>query len=136
MIRRLAGSLMLVALVLPACSGEDNGGIDVTVSDYQVAPAVNSAPAGELTFNITNDATQTHEFVIFKTDLSADELPTNTDGDVDEEGEGVEHIDEVEDITSGSTSTLAVNLDAGSYVLVCNLPAHYRQGMHVGFMVS
>ena len=31
-----------------------------------------SAPAGEVTFDVTNDAEQTDEFVVFKTDLAAD----------------------------------------------------------------
>ena len=95
-----------------------------------------SAPAGDITFDITNDAEQTHEFVVFKTDLAADQLPTDENGDVDEAGEGVEHVDEVEDIEGGSTQSLTVNLDAGSYVLICNLPGHYGQGMHAGFTVS
>jgi uncharacterized cupredoxin-like copper-binding protein len=73
---------------------------------------------------------------VFKTDLPPDQLPTNEDGDVDEEGEGVEAIDEVEDIAGGSDAELTVNLDAGSYVVICNLPGHYRQGMHAAFTVS
>jgi hypothetical protein len=60
---------------------------------------------------------QTHEFVVFQTDLPQDQLPTNEDGDVDEEGEGVALVDEIEDIEGGSSESLTVNLDAGSYVL-------------------
>ncbi len=60
----------------------------------------------------------------------------NSDGDVDEEGEGVTHIDEVEDIAGGSSESLTVKLDAGKYVLICNLPSHYEQGMHTGFTVT
>ena len=134
-IRRLlvvsfAGALMM----LPACSG--SGGVGVTLADYSVTPDASSAPAGDVTFDITNDAEQTHEFVVFKTDLAADQLPTNDDGDVDEKGEGVEHIDEIEDIAGGSNESLTVNLDAGNYVLICNLPGHYRQGMHASFTVE
>jgi uncharacterized cupredoxin-like copper-binding protein len=135
MLKRLLASAAVLALVLPACGGGD-GGIGITESDYKVVPAENSAAAGELTFDIQNDAEQTHEFVIFKTDLAPDELPTNADGDVDEEGEGVEHIDEIEDITAGSEQSLTVTLDAGNYVFICNLPGHYRQGMHVAFTVT
>jgi uncharacterized cupredoxin-like copper-binding protein len=135
MMKRLLVLAFAAALVIPACSSDD-GGIDVTESDFKVVPAETSAAAGELTFNITNDADQTHEFVIFKTDLAPDALPTNADGDVDEEGEGVEHIDEVEDITGGSTESLTVTLDPGNYVFLCNLPGHYRQGMHVAFTVT
>jgi uncharacterized cupredoxin-like copper-binding protein len=135
MMKRLLVLAAAAALVIPAC-GSDSGGIGVTESDFKVEPAESSASAGELTFDITNDAEQTHEFVIFKTDLAPDSLPTNADGDVDEEGEGVTHIDEIEDITGGSTPSLTVTLDAGSYVFICNLPGHYRQGMHTAFTVT
>ena len=122
--------------VTAGCSSDDEGTVAVTVADFSVTPDPDSAPAGEITFDITNDAEQTHEFVVFKTDLAPDQLPTDEDGDVDEAGEGVEHIDEIEDIGAGSTQSLTVNLDAGSYVLICNLPGHYAQGMHAGFTVS
>jgi len=108
----------------------------VTLADYSVTPDESSAAAGEVTFDITNDAEQTHEFVVFQTDLAPDQLPLNEDGSFDEEGEGVTHIDEIEDIEGGSTESLTVSLDAGNYVLICNLPAHYRQGMHASFSVS
>jgi uncharacterized cupredoxin-like copper-binding protein len=132
--RVLVVSFAGALLSLPACSGD--GGVGVTLADYSVTPDESSAPAGDVTFDITNDAEQTHEFVVFKTDLAEDQLPTNADGDVDEEGEGVEHIDEIEDVTGGSTQSLTVNLDAGNYVLICNLPGHYRQGMHASFTVE
>jgi uncharacterized cupredoxin-like copper-binding protein len=135
MLKRLLVSAAVVALVLPACGGDD-GGIGITESDFKVVPAESSAAAGELTFDVHNDAEQTHEFVIFKTDLAPDQLPTNADGDVDEEGEGVQHIDEIEDITGGSDKSLTVTLDAGNYVLICNLPGHYSQGMHAAFTVN
>ena len=135
MMKRLLVLAAAAALVIPACSSDD-GGIDVTEVDFQVQPAETSAAAGELTFDITNDAEQTHEFVIFKTDLAPDALPLNADGDVDEEGEGVEHIDEIEDITAGSTQSLTVTLDAANYVFICNLPGHYQQGMHAAFTVT
>ena len=137
MVKRLAVIVGLVALVAPACSsGGDEGDVGVTLSDFEVQLDPTSAPAGEVTFAITNDASQTHEFVVFQTDLAPDQLPTNDEGDVDEEGEGVAAVDEVEDITAGSDAELTVNLDAGSYVLICNLPGHYRQGMHAAFSVS
>ena len=135
MMKRLLVLAAAAALVIPACSSDD-GGIDITESDFKVEPAETSAAAGELTFNVTNDAEQTHEFVIVKTDLAADALPTNEDGDVDEEGEGIAPVDEIEDITGGSTQSLTVTLDAGNYVFLCNLPGHYRQGMNVAFTVS
>ena len=135
--RWLAVPMILgLALVTASCGGDDDGGVGVTLADFTITADPDSASAGEVTFDVTNDAEQTHEFVVFQTDLAPDQLPTDEGGDVDETGAGVELVDEIEDIEGGSTQSLTVNLDAGSYVLICNLPGHYAQGMHTGFSVS
>src|SRR5207342_3131787 len=130
-VRRWLAVPMILGLVLvtTSCSGDDDGGVGVTLADFTITVDPDSASAGDVTFDITNDSGQTHEFVVFNTDLAPDQLPTDEGGDVDEAGEGVEHVDEIEDIEAGSTESLTVNLDAGSYVLICNLPGHYSQGM-------
>lgn len=123
-----------IAFTVGSCGG--GSGIGVTLADYSISPEESSASAGELTFDVSNDAEQVHEFVIFKTDLAADALPTDDTGLVDEAGEGVELIDEIEDIAAGSTPSLTVTLDAANYVFICNIPGHYAQGMHTSFTVS
>ena len=125
-----------LVLVTASCGGDDEGGVSATLADFSITLDSDSAPAGEVAFDVTNDAEQTHEFVVFQTDLAADQLPTDENGDVDEEGEGVTLVDEIEDIEGGSSESLSVNLDAGSYVLICNLPGHYQQGMHTSFSAS
>jgi uncharacterized cupredoxin-like copper-binding protein len=135
-----------VFLVAAGCSSSDDGGVKATSSDeggvsateadFSITLDPTSATAGDVTFNIQNDAAQTHEFVVFKTDLAPDALPTDDTGAVDEAGKGVTHIDEVEDVTAGSSATLTVNLEAGAYVMICNLPGHYSQGMHTAFSVT
>lgn len=124
----------VLGLVAASCGGD--GGIGTTLADFTITLDESSADAGELTFDVTNDAEQTHEFVIFKTDENEDALPTDDEGNVDEEGEGVELVDEIEDIEAGSNESLTVTLDAGSYVFICNLPGHYNQGMHTSFTAS
>ena len=138
MARRLTLLLSIVApvaLLAPACSSDD-GGVGVTLADFTVTPDPTSTSAGEVTFDVSNDADQIHEFVVVQTDLAPDALPTNEDGDVDEEGEGITPVDEIEDIGGGTEQSLTVDLDAGSYVLLCNLPTHYSQGMYAAFTVS
>jgi uncharacterized cupredoxin-like copper-binding protein len=135
-LKRLLVVPAVAALTFAAGSCGGDGGIGATEADYTITLDESSAPAGDVTFDISNDAEQTHEFVVFKTDLAEEQLPTNEDGDVDEEGEGVTHIDEVEDIEAGATESLTVELDAGNYVVLCNLPGHYKQGMHASFTVS
>ena len=139
MASRLHRSIVVPAAVvlgLTAASCGGDGGIGATEVDFSITLDESSAAAGELTFDVSNDAEQTHEFVIFKTDLAEDALPTDEDGNVDEEGDGVELIDEIEDIEAGSTQSLTLTLDAGNYVFICNLPGHYAQGMHTSFTAS
>jgi len=79
---------------------------------------------------------------VFATDLAPDALPTAPDGSVDETGEGVELIDEIEDIPVGETQSVTVELESGNYVLICNIwdedeqEAHYQEGMRVAFTVE
>jgi uncharacterized cupredoxin-like copper-binding protein len=153
MLRRVSFVPVIVitlALVAAAC-GSDNepssggttgggsagGGATVTATEKDFAIALDSsqAGAGAVTFSITNDGPSVHEFVVFKTDLAPDQLPL-ANGSVDEEGQGVEHIDEVEDIAVGSTQTLNVNLDAGKYVVICNIAGHYAAGMHAPLTIG
>jgi uncharacterized cupredoxin-like copper-binding protein len=124
------------ALVLTVGSCGGGGGIGATLADYSITLDESSAAAGDVTFDVTNDAEQPHEFVVMSTDLGEADLPTDENGDVDETGEGIEVVDEIEDIEAGSSPSLTVNLDAGNYVILCNLPGHYRQGMHTSFTVS
>ena len=134
-VRRALAVASIGALTLLSACGGDNGGVGVTLADFSVTPDENSASAGDVTFDVTNDAEQSHEFVVIKTDLAEDQLPLDDEG-VDESADGVEVVDEIEDVGGGSEQSLTVNLDAGSYVLICNLPGHYAQGMHAAFTVS
>jgi uncharacterized cupredoxin-like copper-binding protein len=132
---------LVLALAAASCGG--GGTVDVTLQEFSVATDPTSAEAGEMTFEATNDGPDdTHEFVVFKTDLSLTDLPTDENGAVDEAGEGLELIGEIEDIEVGETDSVTLNLDAGNYVLVCNIwdedeqEAHYQEGMRTGFTVS
>jgi uncharacterized cupredoxin-like copper-binding protein len=124
--------LLLLVPVLVACGPKK---IDVSLTSYAIAPAADTMNAGDVTFTLTNNASdQAHEFVIVSTDLAANALPVDANGDVDEEQITV--VDEVEDLQPGSTEDLSVNLPAGHYVLMCNQPGHYAQGMYLDFTVQ
>jgi uncharacterized cupredoxin-like copper-binding protein len=114
-------------------AGSDTGGVSATEADFSITLATSSAPAGSVTFNISNQGPSTHEFVVIKTDLAPDALPVK--GNIVEEDK-VDGIDEAEDIAPGTTATLTTDLKAGSYVIICNLPTHYESGMHAAFTVS
>ncbi|MGZ4137107.1 MAG: hypothetical protein ACXVPX_06000 [Actinomycetota bacterium] len=152
--RFLVPALGGLVLVLGSCSStddntngaassdaaDDGASVSVTEKDFAIAAPTGRLDAGKVTFRITNAGPSVHEFVVFKTDLDEDNLPMTEDQNgipiVDEEGEGVEPVDEVEDIANASTESLSVDLEAGNYVAICNLPAHYQQGMHTSFTVE
>jgi uncharacterized cupredoxin-like copper-binding protein len=148
MFARIHGSLGALAVVAAltligsACGGDndESGGsntVKVTQKDFSIALDRSTVDHGDITFDIHNDGPSTHEFVVFKTDLADDNLPVNSDeGIVDEEGEGLASVDEQEDIENGADAELAVTLDAGSYVVICNLAGHYEQGMHATLTVT
>ena len=131
---------------LVACGG---GGAETTVAvtlqEYAILPAQASAPAGSVTFDAENTGPDlSHELVVIRTDLAPDALPTAEDGSVDETGEGVEVIGEIEEFAPGASETRTFDLEAGTYVLVCNVVdeeggetlAHYALGMRTGFTVE
>jgi hypothetical protein len=122
--------------------------VNVTLQEWAVLLDAESAPAGEVTFAVTNDGPDdVHEFVIIKTDVDPGDLPTDATGAVDEAGVQfqsgeMEVIDEIEDIPVGESAELTATLEAGNYVLICNIytadeqEAHYAEGMRVAFTVE
>jgi hypothetical protein len=150
---RVSAAIVPVLLILSACSssaspaasedGAEGTTVAVALQEWAVVPDADTAPAGTVTFVVTNDGPDdVHEFVIIRTDLDPADLPTDEHGAVDEGGEGIEVVDEIEDIPVGETQEVTVDLEAGNYVLLCNIysadedEAHYAEGMRVAFQVE
>jgi uncharacterized cupredoxin-like copper-binding protein len=117
--------------------------VQVTLQEWSIVPSATSAAAGAVTFQVKNTGPEDiHEFVVLKTDLDPGALPVDANGAVTEEGAGIEVVDEIEDIPVGQTQTLNVTLQAGKYVLLCNIysesenEAHYKLGMRTAFQVT
>lgn len=127
--------------------GAEDGGeeVNVVVSEFTVEPDPDSVGAGEVTFVVDNQGGEIHEFLVVDAD-SADALPVDDDGAFDEAAFGEDKVlDEVEDIESGDTAELTLDLEAGTYVLLCNVveeeesgevESHFNEGMHATFTVE
>lgn len=131
-----------IAITMGSCGG-GGGTVDVTLQEFSVATDPTTVEAGEVVFEATNEGPDdTHEFVVFRTDLGPTELPTDENGAVDEEGEGIDLIGEIEDIPVGETKSVTLDLEAGNYVFICNIwdeeeqESHYQEGMRTTFTVS
>ena len=150
-LRWAATSVVLLGAALAlaaACGDDDDGGespaagetpaapattVDVGLVEFAVNPAQDTVDAGTLTFNVSNDGTEVHTFRVIKTDLAPDALPTAASR-VDE-GQ-VDVVASIPEFNAGETEDVNVDLDAGSYVLICNLPGHYDLGMRAAFTVE
>jgi uncharacterized cupredoxin-like copper-binding protein len=132
----IAASALLI-LALGACSSDDAGGTGtarapaVTLRDFAIAIEPTTLTAGDMTITAKNEGPSVHEFEVFRG--RGDALPVAS-GVADTSG--LDLVDELEDIAPGTSGQLALQLDPGTYTLICNLPSHYQQGMHVTFTVG
>ena len=161
---RVAAATVLV--LSAACARQDDAShfapadgdattIGVTLQEWSVVPAESSVPAGEVVFDVENTGKKDHEFMVVATDLDLTQLPTNKDGSFDMEGDDAEVIDATNaaahgameghaEIEPGDGKEFSYELDAGSYVLMCNLveetddedEVHFALGMRIPFEVD
>jgi uncharacterized cupredoxin-like copper-binding protein len=141
-------SVLVVAAVACGGDGGDGGGnggtASVELQEWAVTVEPATSSAGDVTFSVENVGAEVHEFVVIKTDLGITDLPTEDDGSVSEDGEGMEVVDEIEDISPDDAQELTVDLEAGNYVLICNIveeedgevESHYQEGMRSSFTVE
>jgi uncharacterized cupredoxin-like copper-binding protein len=101
-----------------------------TISLYEwkvIAPA--TLKAGKTSFTISNFGTLPHELLIFKSPLAADKYPTDASGNIKEEGAGVDLLSDGENIDPAGSQVRTVDLVPGTYLFVCNIPGHFKNGM-------
>lgn len=149
----LMASAAVGALLLAGCGGgdddsgagvEEGNAADFSLYEWGIDPT-GSPTAGSVTLNATNDGGELHEMLIVKAD-SADGF------EVDETGKVVEDqfadgqlIGEITEFDAGTTSSATYDLEAGTYVVFCNLveeqddgtsESHFQEGMVSTFEVS
>lgn len=122
----LIAATAVLAFVPGAAAGQAAVEVDLTESPPSVTPRPASVAAGEVVFEASNVGAIQHELVVIRTDLAADALPVSGDN-VDLSGLDV--VADTDPFPAGESRTADVNLTAGDYVLICNVPGHYGLGM-------
>jgi uncharacterized cupredoxin-like copper-binding protein len=134
-IRKSTFAVPILALAV-ACSGGGEADMSVTLRDDAITLSPGAVAAGPLTLEATNEGTEIHEFEVFAVPDGVDANALPVEGDTAPADEMLQVIDEVEDIAPGTSASLSVSLDPGSYAVICNLPDHYANGMHTTFTVG
>jgi len=144
------GAALALVLVLSACGGSSSGStsgaeesasgeaegatLEIKMGDYYFDPEDATAKAGPATIEAPNEGKMEHELVLFKSEMDPAKLPTDANGEVDEEkldeSSEAEEIGEIADVEPGDTKSEEFDLTPGKYVMFCNLPGHYAQGMY------
>jgi uncharacterized cupredoxin-like copper-binding protein len=154
-IARLAALLVAGALVAIGC-GEDRGAsstststngtsttstgsssgsgqeIEVGLKEWAVIVEAPSVGTGKVKFEADNEGKVPHELVVVKSDTKAADLKVEG-GKAKVDGET---LGSASDVGAGEHKDVEVDLEAGHYILLCNLPGHYEQGMHTDLDVQ
>ena len=117
-------------------TGAEAGGqtLEVRMGEFYYKPSDATASAGSVAIDAPNEGKQPHELVLAKTDDDPADLPTAADGTVDEESLDVPG--EIPEVEAGASGTGSFELEAGKYVMFCNLPGHYKSGMYGSLTVE
>jgi uncharacterized cupredoxin-like copper-binding protein len=88
-------------------AGSSSGAVNVTLSEFMISPATINVAAGHVTFNVTNSGKYPHNFGVM---VNGTDMKTAN-------------------LNPGDSATLAVDLTAGTYNTLCDIPTHKDKGM-------
>ena len=128
-----AAAILLAATAAGAVARQAPRHVQLRLAEFQISPTAATAAHGRLTLRVVNRGTETHEVLVVK---AGGGLPTRN-GRVDEEAlkRAGRFVGEIPDVKRGAAASHTFNLKSGTYVLLCNLPGHYRSGMHATLTV-
>lgn len=120
-------TVLLGALAVGCAPADENAEVvSVDLADFTIELSRDTVPAGRVTFAVRSDGPSVHEIEIFDGASPGQTLPVEQSV---ADTTGLELVDEVENLLPGSTNQLTVDLDPGTYLIICNLPTHYANGM-------
>ncbi len=128
MVRKVIATLV-GALLLAACAPASSNAVPVAVelANDHVTLDPTDVTAGRVVFEVKNQSSDlVHEIEVFAGATAGAVLPVSSSV---ADTTGLTLVDEIEDIVPGAGASLTVNLEAGTYLVMCNLPEHYGNGM-------
>lgn len=96
-----------------------DGAVPVGMKEWAIETETTVA-AGSVTFEITNTGSFPHELAVAKGD-SYETLPQLDTGAVDETTLGADFLGRSDRVEPGTTGTVTFDLEAGTYVFLCNI---------------
>lgn len=125
-------------------SAKKSKAVKVKLFEFEVKPKPKSFAAGKIKFVAKNIGTEEHEMVIVRADDAA-ELPVDENGGVvEDEIDEADLPGEIEEFAKGTKAKKSFDLEAGTYILFCNITEeeeagplnHFNEGMYTTFTVT
>ena len=107
-----------------------------TVQAMQMAVDHSRVKTGIVRFHVMNQSkSMTHEMIVVRLKSAGDALPMLAKSDrVDERR--IARLGQLPNIRPGKSGNLQRALKPGDYLLICNKPGHFRQGMKIALTVT
>lgn len=112
----------------PAAAAGSSDRLEFKLDEFKISPKAAEAKAGSVRIKAKNAGSGEHELVVARTKRKPGKLPTSKSGDVKEGAINV--IGEISELPPGEVGKTELQLKSGKYVMFCNVPGHYAQGMH------
>jgi len=117
--------------------GFPGAGKDMSKASMGIAVSVDTASAGEITFDVYNSSKQKiHDMIIARITDSTRSLPYISSESRVDDGRMPDVLGEVSELEPGKTRDLRLDLKPGKYLLFCNVPGHFVSGMWTIFTVK
>lgn len=95
-----------------------------------------SIPAGKVTFNVENNSNAyVHEMLVVKVKDYHDGMTYDAHR-VGLAEDSIKSLGEVSELTPGKTGHVTLNLQPGKYLLLCNQPGHFEEGMFTRLIIT
>ena len=137
-------SLLLLAAAGAAGAAGPAQALHVKLQDSSTNPSIahmqlvvdtNTIKPGRVTIQAENlSKSQVHEVIVVR-DSGASELPYDAKQDRVIE-KRIKSLGEIGDLPPGKSGKLTLNLKPGTYLLICNQPGHYKDGMSAKVTVA
>jgi uncharacterized cupredoxin-like copper-binding protein len=135
--RFLMAGVVAMGCAAPSLAADGSQIVNVSLWDKDGAMGIHAdtttVKAGQVTFAVTNNSTQlVHEMIVIRDPRGKVPYDEKT-GRLDEEK--VKSQGEVPELPPRTFGKLTADLKPGSYLLICNQPAHFMGGMKTAFTV-
>jgi len=115
----------------PKPAAAATGPIAGTVEEWKITISAAEHVAGSVTFNLANQGSIPHEFIVVRSDKSATELLELVDPATNRLDEAIlDVVGEQPEFDPGSPGSVTLDLPPGRYILMCNIEGHYKAGMY------